>query len=63
MTLEELKTKSSAELKVLAYDTMATIQQMQQTLQVLNGLIAEKKEEHVNGNPTISEGKTSNQPK
>lgn len=42
MKLEELKEKSIEELKAIAYDQMLNIQGLQQSLQIMQSLIAEK---------------------
>jgi hypothetical protein len=45
MTLEELKALDIDKVKSIAYDTLAQLEQVQQTLRVLNQVIAEKSQE------------------
>lgn len=42
MTIEDLKKMTGSELKVIAYDTLTQIEGLQQSLKVINSLIAEK---------------------
>lgn len=42
MTIEQVKALSLCEVKALAYDTLARIENEQKNLQVLNQIIAEK---------------------
>ena len=49
MTIPELKTKSVNELKVLAYDTMAQLEGLQQSSKIINQIISEKSQETVPG--------------
>lgn len=42
MTIDDLKKKSLEELKAMAYDQMLSIQELQQSLQIMQSLIAEK---------------------
>jgi hypothetical protein len=42
MTIEEVKKLSLAEVKALAYDTLARLENEKNSLQVLNQIIAEK---------------------
>lgn len=44
MTLEDLEKMSVVELKAMAYDILARIEQEQKNLQVLNQLMAKKME-------------------
>jgi hypothetical protein len=41
----ELKDKTVDELKIMAYDLMASLQQTQRNLEVVNNLIAQKLQE------------------
>ncbi len=45
MTLDNLKAKSTDELKVLAYDNVLQIGALQKTLEILNQMIAERPQE------------------
>ena len=47
MTIEELKKLPVKELKAMAYDQLATLEQAQKNLQILNQLITEKNQQPV----------------
>lgn len=47
ITLDELKQKSTLELKGMVYDLSVQMQQLQETLRVVNELIGQKQSEEV----------------